>query len=301
MTEDEPQAEDEAETEDEPQVRRPRRQLVLLALVAVVSAFLGAAVATVLQDDSEPPREVVAPPGANPTLPTDIVVEPDEGLVDGDTVEVRVTGFDPATSIAVAVCLESTIASGDIARCDLANASTVTADDEGSITTTVAVHNPLRLAEGDVACDAEERCVIGAAPVGEYERAIGAPISFAEAVEVDPADAAAVTATRTADDAALVDVNGVRFDPGEDLRVALCLTGEGSDQPDLRLCDYELSKEVTAGADGTFQAQIEVRAVQAGGSADDPLVDCREAHERCRISVDRTTTRRGLVHTPIEE
>lgn len=193
--------------------------------------------------------------------PTVLVVEPNTGLVDGQTVVVS----GPPSVQAVAICDADSLSDSDpIAGCDI-NIGPGGAETPFELT----VERRIQTANGIVDCaERPERCVVGVLAAGG-ERLV-APITFRGDLGDLPVPAISVEPTRFEDgDQVVVDVSG--FDPPEstptrddEILIVQCI-GEASDtwvDPGWDRCDSARTVSLVPDASGqartTFTAHAEI-------------------------------------------
>jgi hypothetical protein len=117
-------------------------------LIAAASADLDRLGATPLEFDPDAPLR--------PDM--EVTVTPNQDLVDGQTVAVSAVGYTPDGPVTVVECSLVSNLEGD--GCELDRAQELTADADGSVTTTYAVNDLLDTESGDVDCISGGSCIL---------------------------------------------------------------------------------------------------------------------------------------------
>ena len=123
----------------------------------------GVVIATALAGASWSPAEAKATGTAT--------VTPSDHLVDGESVDVALSGF-PAGAMVVGVqCDERILSTGDNTYCNLGNIAFLTPDENGNATTTFTVNAGAGFtsANGTGVCDAQHPCVLAFSTQGQPE------------------------------------------------------------------------------------------------------------------------------------
>ncbi|CAN5637634.1 hypothetical protein BH10ACT1_BH10ACT1_42640 [soil metagenome] len=119
-----------------------------------------------------------------------VIVKPQTGVHDGDTVTVYGRGFGPGESLGIVMCSsEADTSAQGAGACQLegddgstyGGVTYATASDEGTVVADVVVHRFVTLPDGNrVDCQsAAERCLIGMGAVSNYDKSGGSYIGFA--------------------------------------------------------------------------------------------------------------------------
>jgi hypothetical protein len=238
--------------------RRQRRATLGLGVLAVVSLVTGVTIV----GGGEPPPEVQTVAGdEEPSL-----VTPSEGLFDGQTVAIDMTGLAPYTSGAMCAA-DATLATSSSA-CDLGTMAPV--GDRASY----VVHRLIDVESG------RRDCAEPATPCSVAVGVPGGPITFVP-VSFDPARPPLAEPTLTAEGAmsipgdGTVAVRATGFPPGQEVRVKQCPAGL-----EWASCDFQASLLTTvfvAGEDGSFagDAAVTRRIFPWDGPVDCALQPCR--------------------------
>lgn len=256
--------------------QRRRRRLVAAGALASVAIVLGGiAIADGLRSDegqrvatgrtSEPtdtapidPSMSTAPSDATGQPLSDLVVEPDTGLIDGQTVTVS----GPERVTAVALCDADRITQSDpLAGCDINFGP-----GGGPTPLEITVARRIQVRDGIVDCaERPGRCVVGV--ISPDAGRLVAPISFRDDLGDFPVPSISAERVSVADDQLEVVLSGFEApgtSPGRDDEVLLrqCI-GEPSDSwtdPTWERCDGARAVALIPDASGTARIQITLHA-----------------------------------------
>lgn len=211
-------------------------------------------------------------------------VSPDDGLVDGQAVQLMADGFAPNITVAAVQCAGIEGEPRGEGSCDVGNYVLHHANENGAVNAPFAVRRFISNASGEVDCadPGEQRCTIVVADINDYDNSALAQVWFDPAV--DGARAPTITLDRLDDleNGDTVVVTGTNFVPDEPVVVGQCVIG-GSWSIFNCWIDDHLVGETIADADGGFMIEVQVaRTVSAGG-------DCFGSPYGCRIAA-RTAT-----------
>jgi hypothetical protein len=106
------------------------------------------------------------PPTSAAASPFNMTITPDTGLADGQTVQIKGTGFTKAgETLAVTECADKGANTG-AGDCDLRDIKApVTADASGNVSTTFAVHKG-PFGSNNIVCSATQKCLLSVATAG---------------------------------------------------------------------------------------------------------------------------------------
>jgi hypothetical protein len=117
--------------------------------------------------------------GSSVCGPPTLTVNPNTGLLDGQSVSVTGSGFTPFSGVAMVECEDHATGA---AQCDLSSELEVGTDGSGSFATTYTVSRVLEISTKDgnekvFNCGAD-RCMLGAADIFNYSIAASSPLGF---------------------------------------------------------------------------------------------------------------------------
>jgi hypothetical protein len=206
--------------------------------------------------------------------PPTVTATPDTDLLDGDTVSVSASGFDPGTQVVVLQCQQEEPTSG--IGCKTSPLQTVQADSSGAIATDLVVDRLLYLTSGTVDC-VVVGCRIVAADLGNagYPNA-SATITFDSSVPPPPPPTLVADPSTGLVDGQTVTVHGSGYPRNRQLGMAQCLTGDQTSAG----CDLTAYKFVTTDDTGSFTTTFQVKSsYESSGRG---FVDCVQP-QRCRL------------------
>jgi acetyl esterase/lipase len=230
--------------------------------------------------DASPEAEVPLhfdPDGALLDPPT-VSVEPNEGLVDGQTVSVSGTGFVRHTSVQVVQCAADP--APEAGACDDAT-SIVTTSDDGVIEVDVEVLAVIDTwAAGVVDCRVPGNCVVAATTsLGQPGDTAVAAVAFDPDAPLLRPPTIAVTPAADLVDGQIVQVDGSGF-PVPDVGGTFVSIFQCSPTPSPESCRRVGDDFVEVAQDGSFTTDV---AVAARVPASDGLTDCRGSSEPCLL------------------
>ena len=233
---------------------------LVTCVIAAGSYSPGELVAAIAFDASVPP-----PP------PPTIVVTPSTDLLDGDTVRVTGSGFDPDAPVALAECA---VGLSPLGGCT-PSYSGVTVAADGTFATDLVVDRITYLPDGTpVDCAQPDACVVSAVDFRFGEEAATAPVRFDPSVAPPPPPSITVTPSQDLADGQLVEVSGSGFPRRQTVGIVECRAASGQDGCDLSNLLFVLTDE-----DGRFRADMELyRYLQV----DIGEVDCAQP-DACRV------------------
>ncbi|MEM8707255.1 MAG: neocarzinostatin apoprotein domain-containing protein [Actinomycetota bacterium] len=270
------------------------RLLVFLGLVA----FVAVGVALVRGGADEPPDDDAAETDEDDGRIVTIEVEsagradgvdslrmpmravPDDGLIDGQVVELYAEGFAPATSVAMVQCVGIDGTPGGEGNCDVGNYTLGGSDESGTVSATMTVRRFITTTNAgavDCADPGAFQCVVVVANIADYDESATANVWFDPEVAGRRGPAITVSATDDLDDGQIVTVTGSGFPADATVIVGECVVGgtsygiQGCWGTDTRLAD------VIADGEGAFTVDVAVRRVAHG-------VDCFGNPYGCRIA-----------------
>jgi dienelactone hydrolase len=206
--------------------------------------------------------------------PPTISVEPTDGLVDGQEIQISGTGFRPGF-IQIAEC--GGTSANVYERCT-SSGDSVVADATGAISGTVKVTVLARLSAGFVDCRQPPGCTIAALDFNDITALAETPVTF------DPAGPAPTFPTLTVAPAGPLAarsgaiVSGTGLPPNSSIYLQVCSIENGLPQE----CSGSGSDFVQTDGDGAFVAGTVVTAVIAGHDGSE--IDCRQV--ACAILAD---------------
>jgi hypothetical protein len=164
-----------AQLADETRRHRQRQWVgaAAVSLLVIAGAFIGLLNAGGGGSDRE---TIAAVPSAAPPAGPTVSATPKSGLIDGQTIIVRGSGFTPNAQIAMVTCgVESSTLPNKQAACDVAAVQYAVSDVRGEISTSYVVQRTITSAEtGTLDCgSAPARCRLG---VGEVKTQEGASV-----------------------------------------------------------------------------------------------------------------------------
>jgi hypothetical protein len=218
-----------------------------------------------------------SPANAQTSAPA-LHVEPDSGLVDGQSVRYEGSGFSAGSSIAILQCIPGATSMTEVlARCEIRQSPTV--DATGSFSGFVTVERMLQpmTGTGTVDCAAAPgACAISAFDLSST--VVDALVTFADPSARPPA----VSVSPAADlaDGDVVSVTGTDFPAGASVTVAQCVSSRPAT---TEWCDGRPPVTVAADAAGAFAVELTVHrgiTLPAGS-----VVDCAgDATTPCAIT-----------------
>jgi hypothetical protein len=227
---------------------------------------------------------VAAPPAQADSTMT---ITPNGALVDGQVVTVTVTGLTPLSVAGVAQCVEG----HDVDGCEMESRSFVSTDENGSFTTTVALHAMLATPIGPIDCrTSSEACVLGANTALDEAGAVWTTTAFDPVGPVQPAPTLDAQPAVGLVDGQTVTLSGSGYPTNTGYAVLLCATG--TTDADCARSGYPTI--AFTGPSGTFTQQVQVRSGIATRGGD--FVDCRTAPGTCelRVGTSPVTNRTGI-------
>ncbi|MGI9601504.1 MAG: neocarzinostatin apoprotein domain-containing protein [Acidimicrobiales bacterium] len=270
---------------------RVRGGLAVLALAVVVAA--GVVVAS--RDGGDDPGEEVAvqqPEFGGPydgleSVGLPVMLEPDNGLVDGQTVTVQGEGMKPRATVAATQCwLGETGGSAD--DCDLGNIATGVADAEGRFRLQMEVRRIITTSTGTHDCadgGLEAGCRVGVADVEDYDQSGSAAVFFDPEVAGSEPPIFTVEPSDLLVDGDTLFVAGRGFEPGETTLLTQCVLG-GFDGMSGCLSNNPTA-EIVVDDSGEFRAEVPARRwVNTTGAT----ADCVTDPYGCRIVVQAART-----------
>jgi hypothetical protein len=187
---------------------------------------------------------------------------PSSDLLDGQTITLSGTGFDPAAQVGMAECL--TGATGT-AQCDLAGLRFTTTDASGSLSSQFTVTRVINVGGVLTDCATPNACVLGLEQTDNAAVSVSVPLSFedvpivAPVVTVDPSSGLL--------DAQAVAVEGSGFTPGATIALLECPAGSVL----VSGCDFSTGLfEQADGAGMVGTTYGVVRVITVGGAS----LDC---------------------------
>lgn len=197
---------------------------------------------------------------------------PAVNLLDGQTISLTGTGFDPAVQVGMTECLSGAVG---IDQCDLADIRYANTDNSGSFSTDFRVTRVIDVAGTLTDCAAPDACVVGIEETTNHAVTATASISFENLPMVPPAvtvDPAANLATGQ-----MVEVIGAGFTPLASVAVLECPANSAL----ISDCDFFTMLFVKADGGGTVDTEYPVvQVISVNGSN----VDCATALA-CVLSV----------------
>jgi hypothetical protein len=276
--------------------RGPRRRLPLLAAAAALVAVFAVSTAVVSSGDDDTdddvsidadpdpdaeegtPLQLLAPDDGRQSIQLPVTVEPATGLVEGQTVQVAASGFEPGESVGVVQCTaearEPVYAGVD--ACRTSPFAQLTADADGNVTGQFTVTRSLTVPfSGTVDCaSATGACLIGVGALSNYDRSGGMDLAFADTGDAVERPAVEVSQTTDLTDGQSVHVIGSGFtDAGAGVSVcatspAVCwMTGDpssasGGGDTDVTTSDGTIVvsrlDSLPVAADGSIDSEVRV-------------------------------------------
>lgn len=185
-----------------------------------------------------------------------VLLEPQDGVADGDTVTLYGRGFEPNERLGIVHCTsEADTENAGINACDLGtpdnvygNVQYADAASDGTVVARVTVHRHITTpGQGVVDCaSTAERCLIGIGAISNYDRSGGSYIQFDEAPDF-PEPLATVSPAGELTPGQQVQVQVTRWPAKRSTRVQQCIEDRCEDLLDGR-----------AGAEGTYTATVTV-------------------------------------------
>ena len=198
-------------------------------------------------------------------------VTPASGLLDGQSVVVSGTGFDPGVQVGMAECQSGSV---DTTGCDLAGTTFTTTDGSGSFSTSFHVTRVIDVAGSLTDCATAGACVLGLEETSDPAVTATVALSFADV----PIALPTVTVSPSTDlvDQQAVQVAGLGFTPGATVALLECPAGSSA----VGACDFSTILIVTADPTGAIATPYKaVRVVTVDGSS----LDCA-APAACSLS-----------------
>jgi len=211
-----------------------------------------------------------------------VAASPDSGLVDGQVVVIRGSGFDPNVQIGWAQCRFRTPGRGQD-DCDLGNIALASTDGNGEFEAEFTVRRYVAAASGTFDCvtaTLDDACGVGAGTLTDYDKSGTALFFF------DPASDGDVPPRIEADQSeALVDgqeltVTGSGFEPNEYAYLTQCPVG-GSNGIGSCYGDGQVG-EIEVDGQGNFAVTMPARRVVQGAGGE---IDCFTSPYQCLIIV----------------
>jgi hypothetical protein len=121
-----------------------------------------------------------APTDGKDALGLPVLVEPAEGLAEGDVVSVSGSGFPPATVLGVVHCAQAARYGGGVEHCDIRDSTQVTTDATGDFSVTTRIRRYINTpSEGEVDCaSAPAACAIAAGAINDFDQSGAADIAL---------------------------------------------------------------------------------------------------------------------------
>jgi Neocarzinostatin family len=284
----------------DPGVRRQR--LLLLGLLLVLIGGLGVAVVIGADNspDVDPDADATGDRDVDPvaielagaydgldSLGLPVAATPDIGLVDGQTITLRGSGFDPEATIGWSQCRFRTPTVGQD-DCDLGNIGIGTTDVDGNFEVEFTVNRYVAAATGTFDCvqaTLDDGCSIGVGTLSDYDKSGRALIFFDSASDGDPPPRIEVDRTVGLLDGQELLVTGTGFVPDEFAYLTQCPIG-GSNGIGSCYGDNQVGA-IQVDGQGNFAITVPaLRVVQGSGGE----VDCFTSAYRCLLIVQAART-----------
>ncbi len=212
--------------------------------------------------------------------PPTVTVAPTTDLLDGDTVTVIGSGFDPGAPVFVSQCASG--AEPSPIPCDTSGDSFVQADDSGGFTTDLVVDRLVYVGPDPVDCAGPGACEVVVYDLYEGYVVASVPILFDGSVPPPPPPTLVGSPVTGLVDGQTITLTGKGYPRNRQLGMAQCLTSV----PNSPGCDLTNYKFVQTDDDGGFTTTFTVRATYQ--SAGRGPVDCRTAPGICRVGAGLT-------------
>jgi hypothetical protein len=189
---------------------------------------------------------------------------PASGLLDGQTITLSGTGFDPLAQVGMVECLTGTTGT---AQCDLAGLRFTTTDASGSLSSQFTVTRVINVGGVLTDCATPNACVLGLEETDDPAVSATIALSFADVPIVAPV--VTVDPSSGLLDAQAVAVEGSGFTPEATVALLECPAGS------VLVSDCDFSTVLFVHADGggmVSTAYGVVRVITVGGSS----LDCAE-------------------------
>lgn len=285
---------------DRPPSRWRGRLIALVGVAALIAA--GLVVAANANGSDESPSDDATPPPQDESAPIEVQdvdaagrydgldsvqlpleVTPDDGLIDGQAVRARGTGFSPHATVAIIQCA-GLGGDGSADNCDLSNYQLGNANEDGFVDMELIVHRYISNGGGELDCAAPDtNCAVAIGNIADYDESGVANVWFDGNVEgvrspfisVDPFDGV--------NDGDTVTVTGGNFVPGDTVTLSQCVIGGSYSFGSCFSEDLQTGTVVVA-ADGTFSAPfVAHRDIPSRG------IDCYTDPYGCRVAATGTT------------
>ena len=307
-----------------------RRRLPAVAAAVAVLALVAGAVAVVATGDDESgdsvavdmdpdavegtPLQLLGPRDGMQSIRLPVTVEPSVDLVDGHTVHVTATGFEPGESVGIVQCTSDsgppTLAGVD--ACMISPFTQATADAGGAIAGDYAVRRLLTVPySGTVDCaTAPDRCMIAVGAIANYDRSGVVRISFVPTDEPYAVPTVEVTPTTGLADRQMVHVSGSGY-TGSSIGLRVCSaspavcwqTGDPDlDPPEVSESgeyEYNFGYSLMVSSDGTIDGDVPVWRFLPGPEPGS-YVDCAVSACTLRIDAERAPAPVPLAFSGIE-
>jgi neocarzinostatin family protein len=275
-----------------------RQRLLLLGLLLVLIGGLG--IAVVISADNPPDPDADPDADVEPvaielagaydgldSLGLPVAATPDIGLVDGQMITLRGSGFDPEVTIGWSQCRFRTPTAGQD-DCDLGNIGIGTTDSEGNFDVEFSVKRYVAAASGTFDCvqaTLDDGCSIGVGTLSDYDKSGRALIFFDPASDGEIPPRIEVDQTVGLLDGQELLVTGTGFVPDEVAFVTQCPIG-GSNG--IGSCYGENQVGVIqVDGQGNFAITVPALRVVTGRGGD---VDCFTSAYRCLLIVQAART-----------
>ncbi len=204
-------------------------------------------------------------PSIPPPPPPSITVTPSTDLLDGQTVTIEGSDFDPNSSYGVVQCVEPPSVTGS--NCDLSNLGSANTDNFGSFITTLTVSRLLYVGDTVVDCADPGACVLGVGS-GDPSDGDSAPIQFDPMPPLPPPALLTVTPDTGLVDGQFVQVHGTGYRRNSSIGIVQCRPDPGANGAGRDLSNLTF---LQVGSDGTFTTSIRVHRFL---NVDVGIVDC---------------------------
>ena len=232
------------------------------------------------------------PPRLPPPPPATLVVEPADGLADGQQVTVTGTGFRPGSEVYVAQC---TAEGRRFSRCShLAGEGHV--DATGVLTGTVEVRREIGYDDPIDCATVEGGCTLETGAAFDGARLAAVPITFDPAAPLAPPPAVEVAPTTGLSDGQEVAVTGSGFSPGTPVGVLECVASDADDRY-LRGLRPVHRHGRRGRRHGGVSTPFVVRSALATYA--DGVLDCGTASDACAVVVVSLVDDRDRAGVPI--
>ena len=285
---------------DRPATHWRGRALALLGIVALIAVGL---VIVANSGDDDPTASDDAPPPQDESVSIEVdevdasgrydgldsirlplEVTPDEGLIDGQTVTARGTGFSPGAMVAVIQCA-GLGEQGSADNCDLSNYQLGSADQQGNVDMSTTVHRYISNGTGEMDCASPDvSCAVAIGNINNYDESGVADVWFDGNVDGVRSPFINVDQTEGVQDGDVLTVTGGNFTAGETVVLSQCVIG-GSYGFESCFTQELQSGTAVVEADGTFSATVVARRDLANGWG----IDCFVDPYGCRIAARADT------------